>query len=729
MTYMQRALVALALLVGAIPLQVHAERHALLVGVSGYPTLDKSYQLQGPRNDVQRLRQVLALREFKPEHVTVLADGVAGAQEPTRANIFKALDQLTQTAKAGDTVLLYFAGHGSQQPADRRTPEGRAESDGLHEIFLPIDVGRWDGKAGGVQNAVVNHELRSAVDRIQTRGAFVWGVFDACHSATMVRSAPDAEVRYRHVNPEVLGVDARALDAAAVDAVRTRGGPTVASETIGPLGSVGRSSSTTGGSVFFYAAQTTEVTTEMRLPLGDPQREPYGLFSFMLMKALELGQPMTYRQLGQYVLSQYGSMHEARVTPLFTGTALDQAVLGQQTLPVRQWPVTHGALTIPAGSLSSIAEGTVFALIPGPLAKSDDATGYLRARSVEIMKTELEPVAYNGKAPPLPEALNSGSYARLLSTPERYSLRVTLDMRGCRSGCVWQPALDKMRATPVPGADVQWVSSGADLVLQVLPDRITALSPSEQGAVQCASGREACREIEQRGTVLVSRQEHADPEVAQRKLAESLHVIARASNLLRLASRLAVQSQGKGIRLTVSVQPTEGTARQPLTPESVATLRPGDKLVIALENKPMDNGRSRVVDVTLLYSDARYGISQLFPDPRQGESNRLEPGARLEIDDVLISDTDGIMGIERLLLISVDAETHGERADFSFLTQSPLEAVRTRSGPLPDDVTAFLDAGLADYRTRGAPSRVPGSRVGMQVYTFDIKAGPAPTGR
>ena len=95
----------------------HAELHALLVGVSGYPNLPERMRLQGPRNDVLRMRQVLVQRGFREEHIRLLADGVPGAQPPTRANILQALDQLGAGRGSGDTVFIHFAGHGSRQPA------------------------------------------------------------------------------------------------------------------------------------------------------------------------------------------------------------------------------------------------------------------------------------------------------------------------------------------------------------------------------------------------------------------------------------------------------------------------------------------------------------------------------------------------------------------------------------------------------------------------------------
>ena len=122
---------------------------ALLIGVSNYPSLDKSLQLEGPANDVQLMRDLLMTTGFAESHIRVLADGVAGAAaQPTRAAILGELDGLADAAKKGDFVSLQFGGHGTQQPS--RPGKVPVEADGLDELFLPRDVGQWDGDVGSV---------------------------------------------------------------------------------------------------------------------------------------------------------------------------------------------------------------------------------------------------------------------------------------------------------------------------------------------------------------------------------------------------------------------------------------------------------------------------------------------------------------------------------------------------------------------------------------------------
>lgn len=690
---------------------LHAKAlRALIVGVSDYPNLSKDFQLEGPRNDAVRMRSVLTRRGFAPQQITVLADGVTGAALPTRGNILAELDRLAKTAVKDDFVLLYFAGHGSQQPVDRNTPAGRAESDGLFEIFLPRDVGKWSGEQSAVENALVKTELRDAVDRILAKGAFVWGVFDSCHSATMVRGANTA-VRYRYVDPGVLGVPQTALDAAVRAAPRMRGGPAAPEMPI----SAAAAREGAGGSVFFYAAQTREATPEMRLPLGRADGKQYGLFGFMVMEALETGAPMSYRQMAQYVLTRYGAMNETRVTPLFSGTDLDQPVLQQEAPPIRQWKIERGRdLVVNGGALARLNEGTIVAVMADPLAGTQAAAGYLKLVQVGLAASTATPVDYRGKPALKPDAIPKGSFARVVQAVPQYALRVSVDAQDCAERCMPQQIVNGLRAAKdgVAGAVITWLDGPApgDVMLKLLPDRIVLLPASLQG-VDCVRSAPACEQ----GAVLL-----ADPALQgfggglREKLAESLHAVARATNLLRIAARLADAGRSNSqLDVGMTFIARNGTALA-YTADQVPMLHVGDRIAVSLRNKGLTP-----IDATMLYVDARYGINVLFPGGA-GASNRLEPGAAHDFEVDINDDT---VGLERMLTIAVEAQRGQERADFSFLGQSPLAATRGAATRGEDtDVMAFMDAGFSAYRTRAASvaPRAPSARTAMQVFTFNI---------
>jgi len=79
--------------------------YALLIGVQDYQ--DQTIpSLEGPISDANNLSQALTSNyTFLPENVTVL-------KNPTRAELFKALDNISGVVKPEDNLLIFYAGHG-----------------------------------------------------------------------------------------------------------------------------------------------------------------------------------------------------------------------------------------------------------------------------------------------------------------------------------------------------------------------------------------------------------------------------------------------------------------------------------------------------------------------------------------------------------------------------------------------------------------------------------------
>ena len=190
--------------------------HALLVAVTAYPNLPPKASLVGPNNDASLVREFLlnnAPVRFEPENVSVLADGIDSNGAPTRGSIRSALDGLAGKVKAGDFVYLQFSGHGTQQPAI----DPSIEPDGLDEVFLPSDTGMWQDRAKGIPNALIDKEIRDHLQAIRDKGAFIWAVFDCCHSGTMTRAITDGDETERKIDFTDLGIP----EAAMAEAIAT----------------------------------------------------------------------------------------------------------------------------------------------------------------------------------------------------------------------------------------------------------------------------------------------------------------------------------------------------------------------------------------------------------------------------------------------------------------------------------------------------------------------------
>ena len=166
-----------------------AVRHALLIGVSALALQPRATWLRGPQEDVAALRRVLPGHGFAPQCIQVLADGVPDtlAPLPTRAVLLAALDGMAARLAPGDTVLLYWSGHGVRVagPAkDMAEPDGRLACLLAHDAARVADAGAWP-----LQGAVADAEVGARIDAWLALGAHVLAVFDTCHAASATRAA------------------------------------------------------------------------------------------------------------------------------------------------------------------------------------------------------------------------------------------------------------------------------------------------------------------------------------------------------------------------------------------------------------------------------------------------------------------------------------------------------------------------------------------------------------
>ncbi|MBK7237492.1 MAG: caspase family protein [Sterolibacteriaceae bacterium] len=598
-------IVATFLAWGAPP--VLAARYALLVGVSDYPNTSAFKPLRGPRNDVERMRRILSGRRFDATNITVLADGIGGAEQPTRKNILAALERLATQAKAGDFVYLHFSGHGSQQPALRLPPGADPEPDASSEIFLPIDVGHWDGKRAAVENAIADHELIAILKRIIAKDTFVWSVFDACHSATLMRSG-DQDVRVRQVPPEALGIPESAWAEARKQA-RERGTQTRGAAAEDPLHIDSQNPAGRGRYVSFYGAQTTEEAPEMPMPLGlsagDPRKRLHGVLSYTLAEALESLDGISYRQLSEFILQRYATQNISRKpTPAFSGSGLDAPVFGSAGGgPVlRQWAVEKrdGVAVVNAGLLSQVSEGAILGLFAAPQAKDSERIAEAKVVSTDIFESRIEllPNA-DGKTPALPNA----AYARMLRPNISFKLRVAQPATPAsddKAGQLVRTALEAVRSRTSDAARFEWVGWGkpADVRLHVEQGRLWFL-PAAGALVKDVPGAAATPSVAVKGAV----------QDLQSVLGKSLDRIAKATRLMRAVQGVGTLKPAAGLEIKLTRLPGGKTgAGEPLRPGGTPQLTAGDVVRFEIANKTPS-----AVDVTLLYVDAAYGSPRCFP--------------------------------------------------------------------------------------------------------------------
>ena len=165
--------------------------YGLVIGINAY---EHEPPLDGAVADARDIAG--ALRKLSPKQVVTLTDA-----EATRARITREWNRLIGLARAGDTIVLTYAGHGSQQtdqpPLD--------EADGLDESFLLGAFNRDDTTPGYSERLLDDtfHEWFVAARKKNIRVIFV---ADACHSGSMTRSmrGPDQPAK-RSIPPYGLG--------------------------------------------------------------------------------------------------------------------------------------------------------------------------------------------------------------------------------------------------------------------------------------------------------------------------------------------------------------------------------------------------------------------------------------------------------------------------------------------------------------------------------------------
>ncbi|MFF4573359.1 caspase domain-containing protein [Streptomyces sp. NPDC001410] len=152
---------------------------ALLVGIDDYPASVAS-ALGGCANDIGEARRLLTELVEEQVDITVLLDADA-----TVAAVTDAVLRHLGSAGPGDTALLWFSGHGTQEAATG--DHLLIEATGLNQALVCVDGPLLDKRLGAL------------LDRVAAGGAQVTAVLDCCHSGGATR---ELTARYAPPRPE-----------------------------------------------------------------------------------------------------------------------------------------------------------------------------------------------------------------------------------------------------------------------------------------------------------------------------------------------------------------------------------------------------------------------------------------------------------------------------------------------------------------------------------------------
>lgn len=710
--------------------QAAAEKYALLIGASRYASLPESRHLKGPANDVAITWNMLTENGFSRKNIHVLADhleerkvrsDVVANGLPTRRNILTALKALAGKVGKDDFVYIHFSGHGAMQPDNNGD-----EADNLDEIFLPVDIGKWEAEIQAVRNAVVDDELRVLLSSITATGARLWVVFDQCNAGTATRGAQD-DVRTRAVAPEMLGIPAGAMP-------RTRG-------TGAPPGGEKQDelSTAAGSMIAFYAVHPGESALERRMPDGARRAFPAGVMTFSLVSALRSGKAVSYRDLALAIQRAYASMR-IPATPLFEGD-LDQLVFGQGPAPRRLIAeFTGDDLILRAGLLDGVREGTTLALFP--LGGGSGAAPLLRVVASDVTYTSatLDIVREKGGAEPDPDELPDMLEARVISSPVRLSMKVALPA-GNPPPLVAR-ALAMLRNGPGrDGVALEFVQPGreADYHLAVEGGKLFFFkdTQTQAGPRPVAPAVDLAR--------------HGDARTLSGAIGAALQRLARARNLFALANAFGARANLSDALKITPYHYREAQARALRDPQGPPDNRRCERFRFSKVKRAMKrtsasaplqaghcdilvfelvNGGDRPIDVTGLYVDSAGGIMRLAG----GNAVRLEPNAAPAYMYVRIGTWDWrnnrplTIGLENVVFIAVErAKRSPELASFVFLEQPALPlAQKVRGGERGAGsalVRTLMSAVYPQGRTRAALD-MAGDVERAEIRSFAVRVTP-----
>jgi hypothetical protein len=143
---------------------------AVLIGIN---YVGQQGELSGCHNDVHNIKEyIMDVHGFKEEDMTVLMDDGEHMQ-PTRDNILKAIENLTESMEEGDAAFFHYSGHGGKV----KDTSGD-EEDGYDETLIPLDY----QDAGQIKD----DDIYKCMVMKMPKGTTLTCLMDCCHSGSVL---------------------------------------------------------------------------------------------------------------------------------------------------------------------------------------------------------------------------------------------------------------------------------------------------------------------------------------------------------------------------------------------------------------------------------------------------------------------------------------------------------------------------------------------------------------
>jgi hypothetical protein len=364
------------------------DKRALLIGIDNYhqtfgaaskPSLPSSrhssnvdrfsewanwQDLEGAVNDVQAMRQLLLSRKFGFDEKNVY---VLPQSQATREHILTAMTKyLLQDPNPGDTVVFYYAGHGSQRVNSRTD-----KPDKLDETVVPADArnGAFD---------VRDKEIARLFTKVLDKGILLTAIFDSCHSGAIARGIPVGTAGKKRFLP----YDPR--DAVDAPDQFPKGKPEERNDS----------------ALIFSAAQHDQYASEWRL-----HGEPHGAFTVALMNALNaLPASSAAEDIYKRVKVLMEGMGLEQQQPELAGSKerRQQALFGtgqgsgRLTVAVRPQRVRpEGSIELDGGLALGLGAGSVLKRVSG---KVTDPEVTIQIREVRDLSTSIAEIVHGSAA-------------------------------------------------------------------------------------------------------------------------------------------------------------------------------------------------------------------------------------------------------------------------------------------------------------------------------------------
>lgn len=144
-------------------------KRALLIGIN---YRNSNAQLNGCINDIKNIREILINNcNYNIDNIKVLTEDESTL--PTRSNIEMYMNWLITDCKPGDTLVLYYSGHGAYI-----NDTSKDETDGKDEVIIPLD---YESRGVITDDWIFNNVISRISD-----GVNMWGFMDCCHSGTLL---------------------------------------------------------------------------------------------------------------------------------------------------------------------------------------------------------------------------------------------------------------------------------------------------------------------------------------------------------------------------------------------------------------------------------------------------------------------------------------------------------------------------------------------------------------